>query len=131
MILLDTHALFWLAVRPARLSAAAATAIHRALPAGGIAIASVTLVELAAIAARGRIQPTGTMETWLTELVDRTGVVVKEITPTIAVLATQFSRDLLHDPADRLIAATARAEGLPLVTRDRNLRRSRLIETVW
>jgi PIN domain nuclease of toxin-antitoxin system len=35
------------------------------------------------------------------------------------------------DPTDRLIAATARVEGLKLVTRDRRLRASRLVETVW
>jgi PIN domain nuclease of toxin-antitoxin system len=131
VVLLDTHALYWLAVSPTKLSAAAAAAIGQSLTSGGIAVASVSLVEMAAIVARGRIQITGTPEAWLTELVDRTGVVVKEITPTIAVLATHFPRDVLRDPADRLIVATARAEGLPLVTRDRTLRRSRLIETVW
>lgn len=131
MILLDTHALFWFAIKPARLSAAATAAIKRALAAGGIAIASITLVELAMIVALGRFRPAGTPEAWLTELVHRTGAIVKEITPAIATLATQLPADLPGDPADRLIVATAVAEGLPLVTRDRSLRRSHLIETIW
>ena len=33
--------------------------------------------------------------------------------------------------ADRLIAATARAEGVPLVTRDEGIRASKLLKTIW
>jgi PIN domain nuclease of toxin-antitoxin system len=38
-----------------------------------------------------------------------------EITPEIAALATQFPDDFSPDPADRLIAGTARSLGLQLV----------------
>src|SRR5581483_7494226 len=48
---------------------------------------------------------------------------VRPITPEIAALATQFPPEFSGDPADRLIAATARAEGLTLLTRDQNIRR--------
>jgi PIN domain nuclease of toxin-antitoxin system len=58
-------------------------------------------------------------------------VVVKEITPTVAALATYLPADFPGDPADRLIAATARAEGLQLVSRDARLRRSAAVETIW
>jgi len=81
--------------------------------------------------AHNRLGLRGTSETALTRLVEETGVVVKEITPAVAILAVQFTEEFPRDPADRLIAATARAEGLPLVTRDARLRRSRLVETVW
>jgi len=36
-----------------------------------------------------------------------------------------------NDPADRMIGATALAEALPLVTADRDIRRSRALHTVW
>jgi PIN domain nuclease of toxin-antitoxin system len=58
-------------------------------------------------------------------------VAVRQITPEIAALAAQFPDDYSHDPADRLIGATARAEGLTLVTRDENIRRSPLLRTIW
>ena len=47
MILLDTHVLVWVAVEPRRLSRAAASAIRQATVTGGLAIASITLWELA------------------------------------------------------------------------------------
>jgi PIN domain nuclease of toxin-antitoxin system len=58
-------------------------------------------------------------------------VAVKPITPEIAALATQFPDDFPHDPADRLIGATARAEGLPLVTRNEGIRHSPLLRIIW
>lgn len=131
MILLDTHVLLWLCLEPRRLSAVATTAIRKALAAGGIAIASITLWEVAMMIRLGRLVPRGTPESWLAELVARSGVVIREITPAIATLATQFPEEFSADPADRLIAATARSEGALLVTRDMRLRRSRLLRTAW
>ena len=73
----------------------------------------------------------GTVENTVRNLLDRSGVTVRPITPEIAALATQFPNDYPHDPVDRLIGATARAEGLALVTRDENIRRSPLLKTIW
>src|SRR5262249_2079819 len=116
MILLDTHAWLWLCLEPRRLSAAAVAAVRRAMNGGGLAIASITRWEVAMMLARGRVIPQGTPEAWLGALIDRSGVSVKEITPAVATLATHLPDDFPGDPADRLIAATARAEGIRLVT---------------
>ena len=131
MILLDTHAWLWLCLEPRRLSAAAAAAIRRAMSGGGLAVASITLWEVAMMIARGRVLPQGTPEAWLGALIDRSGVTVKEITPAVAALATQLPDDFPGDPADRLIAATARADGIGLVTRDTRIRESSMVETIW
>ena len=56
---------------------------------------------------------------------------IKPITPEVAALAWQFPDDFSRDPADRLIAATARAEGMALVTRDERIRRCALVKTIW
>ncbi len=64
-------------------------------------------------------------------MIDRSGVTVKAITPTVAALAAHFSDHFPGDPADRLIAATARAEGLSLVTRDARICASGVVETIW
>jgi PIN domain nuclease of toxin-antitoxin system len=131
VILLDTHVLLWLCLEPKRLSRPAATAIGKGASSGGVGIASISLWEIAMLIALGRLSPRRTPEAWIAELVETSGVVVKELTPAVAVLSTQFPNDFSADPADRLIAATARAEGLALVTRDAKIRRSSLVKTIW
>lgn len=131
MILLDTHVLVWWMTDHARLSRPAASAIRRARAGDGVAIADSSLWELAVLFSRGILRTHGTIENTVRNLVDRSGVNVKPITVEIAVLATQFPEDYPKDPIDRLIGATARAEGLALVTRDEKIRRSPLLKTIW
>jgi len=131
VIILDTHVLVWLAADPGRLSRRAAAALRRALASGGLAVASISLWELAVLFARGRLRGPGSVETSIRAIVDGTGVGIREITPDVAALATQFPPEFPADPADRLIAATARAEGLPLVTSDERIRASPLLKTIW
>src|SRR6202142_4627219 len=119
----------WAAVEPKKLSRSAELAIRKARRQDGLAISAVTLWELAFLMARGRIQGYGTVESSVRELIE--GVTVKPITVEIAALATQFPDDYPHDPIDRLIGATARAEGLALVTRDESIRKSPLLKTIW
>jgi PIN domain nuclease of toxin-antitoxin system len=129
VILLDTNALIWAAEGSSRLSRTAAAAIRRARQGQGLAVSAITLWELALLMARGRLQAYGTIDSSIRELT--ADVSILPITPEIAALATQFPEDYPRDPADRLVGATARAEGLILITRDENIRKSPLIRTVW
>lgn len=129
MILLDTHALVWATADSSRLSKAAADAIFQAQKEGGLAVAAISLWELAMLLARGRIQAYGTVDASVRLLTE--GVLIKPITPEVASLAAQFPDDFPRDPADRLIAATARSEGAALVTKDEKLRASPLVRTIW
>jgi len=129
VILLDTHVLIWMTGEPKRLSRAAVQAIRAAEKSDGLAISAISLWELAALFTRGRIRAYGTVEASV-QLVTQ-DVVIKPITAEIAALATQFPDDYPHDPADRLIGATARAHGLKLVTRDSGIAASPLLEAIW
>ena len=131
MILLDTHAWLWLCLDPKQLSTAATRAIRRAVAADGLAVASISLWEVAMLVSRGRVHPEGSPDAWLGSLVERSDVTVREITPAVAALAAQFPDQFPADPADRLIAATARAGGMSLVSRDARIRASPLVETIW
>ena len=129
MILLDTHVLFWAGGQSSSLSKDAASAIRRARRSDGVAASAISIWELALLLSCGKIQGSGTIEASIRDLLE--GVTVLPITPEIASLTTQFPADYPRDPADRLIGATARAEGMTLVTRDERMRRSPLLKTVW
>jgi len=129
VILLDTHVVAWAAGDPKRLSRDATSAIRRARRGDGLAVSAITLWELALLVAYGRVQVFGSVETSVRALTEDMTVI--PITPEIAALATQFPDDYPRDPADRIIGATARAEGLTLITRDEKIRRSPLLRTVW
>ncbi len=129
MILLDTHVLIWLASEPAKLSKNATQAIRAAATQGGLAISAITLWELAWLATHGRIVTGGTPEAFVERISSRTAI--QPITTKVAVLATQLPQSYPGDPCDRIIGATALAEGIALVTKDRNIRSSRQIQTIW
>ena len=131
MILLDTHALVMLALKPEGLSKAAARAIARAEAGGGIAIASITLWEIAQLIDSGRVLVHGSTEAFLKLILHRPRLFVLDLSPEIAALAFQFPPDFPNDPADRIIAATTRVHGLKLVTKDQRLQDSALLKTIW
>jgi PIN domain nuclease of toxin-antitoxin system len=129
MILLDTHILIWLATDPTRLSPKANEAIREARRETGLGICGITLWEVAWLATHGRLRITGTVESFVEEISSRTAV--RAITARVAALANQFADDYSRDPCDRLIGATALAEGMALVTKDENIRRCKQIQTIW
>ncbi len=131
MILLDTQVVAWLVSQPARLSDAARRTIRRERQSGGLAVASVTLMELAQIASRGRFQTARAPQAWLEHLIEESGMLVREMTPEIATVAAHLPPTIPSDPFDRLIVATAICERISLVTADKRIQDAKVVRTIW
>ena len=114
---------------PKRLSTRAREAIRNARQNSGVAIATITLWELAWLAENGRIQVVGSVETFVRETA--ACVILKPMTPEITALGVRLPKAYLKDPSDRLIASTAIVEGMPLVTADQQIRKSKVVQTIW
>jgi PIN domain nuclease of toxin-antitoxin system len=129
MILLDTCVVAWMASSPEMLSQTAKDAIQNASGTGGMAISGITLWELAQLMTAGRLKISGAVEAFVDEIAER--LVVLPISPKVAVLGARFSDPYPRDPVDRLIGGTALAEGIALVTKDRAIRSSGQVKTIW
>lgn len=118
-ILLDTCAALWLTA--GKLKAKALSELRSARSAGtAVCVSPITAWEVGALVAKRRVvlaMPTLVWFEGLVELdVDRA-----ELSPAILVAATELDAPGLRDPADRIVAATARAFNYRLMTRDRPL----------
>jgi PIN domain nuclease of toxin-antitoxin system len=130
VILVDTHAVVWLTFEPDRISKGARAAIDDARAHGeGLAISDMTLLELSRLASAGRIRSDLSVESILQEVESR--FVVLPMSGRVCAQAVGFPASFPKDPADRIIIATALIHGIPLVTADREIRRSKLVQTIW
>jgi PIN domain nuclease of toxin-antitoxin system len=130
VILVDTHIVVWLAFDQAQLSKKARAAINDARQsAEGLAISDITLLELATLSSKGRIRLDISLESFLREVEAR--FITLPISGRACVRVLGLPAAYPKDPADRIIAATALVEGLRLLTADREIRRSRAVQTIW
>jgi PIN domain nuclease of toxin-antitoxin system len=122
MVILDTCAIIWM-VQEEPMASAALSAIRRAAAAGSLLVSPVSAWEVGLLATRRRqpltFRPTPVL--WIERLLARPGIRPAPLPHRVAVSAASLPGKLHGDPADRLLIATARELGVPLVTRDRRI----------
>jgi PIN domain nuclease of toxin-antitoxin system len=120
-LLLDTCACLWL-THDDPMSPAGLRAIEEATEARLIFVSAITAWEVATLVRKGRYRLRASPEGWFTSLLARPGVNLAHLTPAILIESVFLPGEPPADPADRMIAAGARLEGLAVVTRDKQLR---------
>jgi PIN domain nuclease of toxin-antitoxin system len=120
-VLLDTCAAIWL-MSADTLSAPSRVAIRAARAENlGVYLSPFTAWEIGTLVAKGRLTLTLSPEAWFDTLLAMPGVRLATLTPKLLISATALPGTPPKDPADRIIAATARLHGFRLITRDGKL----------
>ncbi len=125
--LLDTHAAVWLLEGSEQLSDVVANAL-KAETKDAVALADISLLEIAMLGTRGKIELVPSLSSALREIAGC--FTVLPINAAIAADAVEVALPQ-KDPFDRLIAATARHHKLTLVTMDSQIAHSDVVKTLW
>ena len=129
-VLLDTHALLWWKADRRRLSAAARRHIDEAAE---LLISPLTFWEVAMLVSKGRVALDRPVTTWSQHVLTGDRLALAPLTPEIAVVAGGF-HPFRGDPIDRMLAATAEVNGVPILTKDNHIRelaKGRTLRAVW
>jgi PIN domain nuclease of toxin-antitoxin system len=122
LLLLDTHCWLWAQLGLIqRLSRAALQAIQRGESEGTLRISAISIWELAMLEKRGRVALPMNIRMWIDQALSKPGIAVAPLTPEIMIESVHLPGDVHGDPADRMLAATARILSATLVTKDERL----------
>jgi PIN domain nuclease of toxin-antitoxin system len=127
VIVVDTHVLLWWSNSPGLISPAADIAFSNA---DVVAVSAITAWEIAILRRRKRIEIENDALPWLQDLTASRGLRVLPVTIEIGIRAAEL-HEILRDPIDCLIAATALTHGVALVTKDERIQRSGVVTTIW
>ena len=128
--LVDTHILLWMADKPTKLSAAQRRVLAKASDAHPLGVSDVTLWEIGLLVEAGRVRLTLPLADWLARATAAPLVERCAITPDVVAAMVSLSATRDWDPADRILVATARVLGVPLVTSDSRIIDAGLVPTI-
>ena len=82
------------------------------------------------LSSRGRIELPLPFAAWLRQATAPEMLTLLPLNADVAIALDDLPETFHGDPADRMIVATARANGLPLATHDKAIRKSHLVK-IW
>jgi PIN domain nuclease of toxin-antitoxin system len=120
-MLLDTCAVIWFA-EDQHLAPAAYEALDEAFETRTpVYVSPITAWEIGLLTARGSLRLPALPQLWFSRVLEVPGMVLADLSPDLLIASSFLPGRLPNDPADRILAATARELGYMLVTRDRPL----------
>lgn len=120
-LLIDTHVWLWLVFAEPYIKPSVQEALQLASTEQNLYLSPISMWEIALKHSRGKLALDRPVRQWLTHAATLPGLQLASITPSVAAECAELPVDFHGDPADRIIAATARSEGLTLVTHDKAL----------
>jgi PIN domain nuclease of toxin-antitoxin system len=120
-LLLDTCAAIWFAGE-LPMASGATEMLNSAFAASSVVYVSpISAWEIGLLCARGRMRFPMPPQAWFNRLKNVEGMGLADLSPEILIASSYLPGAPPRDPADRIIAATAREHGYRVMTRDRPL----------
>jgi PIN domain nuclease of toxin-antitoxin system len=117
-LLLDTCAAIWISEEQA-LADEALIAIDRTHRNGEfIYVSPITAWEIGLLVSRGKLTSPMSPQRWFERLLEAPGLRLADMSPDVLIASSFLPGVPPRDPADRILAATAREQGYRLMTRD-------------
>ncbi len=120
-LILDTHVFLWIMNEENELSLEAKEIIEASIIDGSVAISAISLWEISMLHKRESIFLNQPCLTWIKRSLEAPGITLYPLTPEVTVESIFLPGGFHGDPADRMIVATARVLGVPLLTRDQKI----------
>ena len=117
-LLVDTHILIWLAEGTAELESSSVARLEDVTRADGLAVSAISFWEVAMLQERQRITLSLPVHRWREIVLETSGFIEAPLTGEIAIESVNLPGTFHHDPADRMLVATARLNGWALAMRD-------------
>lgn len=124
-VLLDTHIWVWWLTPQSPLSNSEREALDAAASHGQIHLAAISMWEAQMLHSKGRLDLPVPFREWLKQAAGPQMVKLVPLDLSVILALDELPASFHGDPADRLIAASARAYGLQVATHDARMRRSR------
>jgi len=122
LLILDTHIWIWaMNGDTSRLSIEGLEALETGSRNNQLGVCAISVWEVGMLESKGRIQLGKGCLDWVRESLTAPGLRLLPLTPEIAVESSRLPGGFHGDPADRILAATARIMSATLVTKDRKL----------
>lgn len=120
-LLLDTHVFIWHIEGNANISKTIRKMIDVSAQEHSIYLAAISLWEISMLAAKKCIILGMPCLEWINKAIELSRIQIAPLTASISVESCHLPGIFHEDPADRLIVATARVEGLAILTRDQRI----------
>ena len=130
-VIADSHALAWYGHGSPKLSRRARDVLRDAIAGDGLVVSVVSLVELWYVTQTTQGVNTEELAVLRQQVNASPTMYVHPVDEAITDAFTMISREVMRDPWDRFIVATAQVLNLALVTRDGLVQESGLVETIW
>jgi PIN domain nuclease of toxin-antitoxin system len=129
-VLADTHTIVWYLSEVSRLSVPALAALTAAENTGRILVSTISFVELTYLVEKGKVDPAVLAELWAAVSDPTEPVDALPLSLDVIRMLNQIPRAIVPDMPDRIIAATAFAHQVALITADAKLHAAP-IPTIW